>query len=262
MKKHFLKSILASAAAASLIFTLSGCQEDATDIEEVTSIEEDTSHIAGENKLRLAVNVAECAEDYNKAYEKAYDEAYKTEVREQEESEDFEERRGLAEQGKTRDPYDVAQYLANLDAHAECKELGLCKGLELEPVQNKDYRLWEGTFEVDDINKAAVYLYDTRRPNAIGCVVGDTTAAITYSYAFTGNCKGAAVELTYDDGTTSQYHTEGSDGLLSVSAPQNSGTITKASYELTVFSGNESFTVPYQIIRINLVKKEIPNENA
>lgn len=249
MKKHFLKIILA-AAAASLILIFSGCQED------TVSIEEDTSHIMGENKLRLAVNLTECAEDYNKAYEKAYDEAYKTAVREQEESGDFEERRKLAEQDRTRDPYDFARYIATQEAHAECKELGLCRELELEPVQNRDYRLWEGTFEVDDINEAAVYLCDTRRPNAVGCTVGDTTAAITSSYGYTGNYKGAAVELTYDDGTTSQRHMENNNGTLSVSAPPNPGSITKASYELTVFAGTESCcTDKLQIIRINLVKK-------
>lgn len=254
MKKHFLK-IVSAAAAASFILILGGCQEGSTPIEEDTS-HEDTSHIAGENKLRLAVNVTENAEDYNKAYEKAYDEAYKAAVSEQEEREDFEERKSLAKQGRVRDPYDLAQYSATLEAHAKCKELGLCKGLELEPVQNSDYRLWEGTFEVDDINEAAVYLCDTRRPNVIGCTVGDTTAEITGSYGYTGNYKGATVELTYDDGTTSQRHTENNDGSLSVSAPQNPGSIAKANYELTVFAGTESScTDKLEIIRINLVKK-------
>lgn len=249
MKRHFLK-IISAAAAASLILILGGCQDGST------PIEEDTSHIAGENKLRLAVNLTERAEDYDKAYEKAYDEAYKTAVREQEEREDFEERKKLAEQGRVRDPYDLAQYSATLEAHAKCKELGLCEGLELEPVQNSDYRLWEGTFEVDNINEAAVYLCDTRRPNVIGCTVGDTTAAITGSYGYTGNYKGATVELTYDDGTTSQHHTENNDGSLSVSVPQNPGSIAKANYELTVFAGTESCcTDKLEIIRINLVKK-------
>lgn len=248
MKKHFLK-IISAAAAASFILILGGCQEGST------PIEEDTSHIAGENKLRLSVNVTENAEDYNKAYEKAYDEAYKTAVREQEESEDFEERKELAKQGRVRDPYDVAQFLAVKDAHAKCGELGLCESMVLEPVQKKDYRLWEGTFEVDDITESAVYLCDTRRPNAIGCIAGNTTAEITDSCGFTGNYKSAAVTLTYDDGTTSQQHTEDNTGTLSVSAEPNPGAVKAANYEFTVFSGDTGFTDPYEIIRIKLVKK-------
>ena len=248
MTKRFLKIISASAAAA-LTLALGACSENAAPIEE----EKEGEHIAGENKLHLAVNVAESAKDYNNMFEKVYDEYYQTAVLEQQLSADYQTRLELSEHGQGRSPYDVASYTSKLEAHARCGELGVCKTLELEPVQDPDSRIWAGSFEVDSIENASAYLFTLR--NTITCTVGGNTCVLESKPGYYGVYKEAGVELTYDDGTVSRERMGNNNSAFSVSAPKRLGTITKASYEFVLFNGDNSSTGANEIVRIELIKK-------
>lgn len=245
MTKRILKIISASAAAA-LALGLTACGDTASPIEEKSDRQRE--NIKGENKLHLAVNVAESAADYNAAFEKAYDEYYQTALLEREQSD--EQGQG---QAQLRSPSDVASYTSKLEAHAKCMELGVCETLELDPVQDPDSRIWAGSFEVDSIEDASAYLFTLR--NSITCTVGGNTGRMESKPGFSGNYKEASIELTYDDGTVSRESAGCLVSSIEVTAPEKSGTITKTNYEFTVFSGENENTPKYEIIRIELIKK-------
>lgn len=240
MNKRFWKTASAVAAAV-LTLTLGACSKVTTD--------ENDMRFTEENNTRLAVNVTKNSKDYNQAYDKAFEASYQKQLA----REDFEEREKQAAQGLVRDPHDVARDIAARTAHAECEKLDLCNILELEPVKNTEYKTWEGTFEVDDIKDAAVYLLPSH--SKFSCSVGDTTASMTARYGYDGNYKEANVELTYADGTVSQNHMNLNNETLAVSAPEKDGTIEKASYELTIFSGDGDRSEKMETVRVTLVKK-------
>lgn len=240
MKKRFWK-IVSAVTAAALCLTLSACSK--------VSVDENNVKIV-ENKRCLKVNVTRNSTEYNKAFDRAFDAAYKTQLA----REDFEERKKEAEQGLVRDPYDVARDVSARTAHDECSELGMCNVLELEPIENTEYKYWEGTFEVEDIEDAAVYLPILTSRSNFACTVGNTAATMTGACGYEGNFKDIDVELTYDDGTVSKSHMGVANDTLSVSAPAKDGTIEKACYELSLFIGQEG-SKKYDMVRITLVKR-------
>lgn len=122
---------------------------------------------------------------------------------------------------------------------AEEVEEAAKKGVTLitlvEEETDAPYKLYSGSFDTCEI--AETSLSFLAPPTTFGCIVGYNKAIMAADSAHENNFKKSSVTVTYTDGTVYTEERSGTGTYMPVSTEKHNGTLSKAVYTLTMYTG-------------------------